>query len=282
MREPSPIDWQPLAAVDDETIAAARTASHYAVQWLGRFGRAFGTPQADDSHTSLSWDSKTKALRNGTEKYELAFDFDRFALTLRQTGQSTKDFSLKNKSDADVRNWLGAGATELGLDPSSLDHDLPYELPGSPLASGKPYNDDTFKSGLAFLHDFYANAATTLESISRQTKGALPVRCWPHHFDIATLIAIDPQTSEEARSIGVGFSPGDETYSTPYLYITPWPYPSTDALTPLPSPGNWHTDGWVGGILKISDLVAVGDQKKALNEFAGTALAQSHSLLGAA
>jgi len=43
-----------------------------------------------------------------------------------------------------------------------------------------------------------------------------PVRIWPHHFDMATLISLRGD-----RTIGVGFVPGDALFPEPYWYVTP-------------------------------------------------------------
>lgn len=55
------------------------------------------------------------------------------------------------------------------------------------------------------------------------------------------------------RSVGVGLSPGDSGYPEPYVYVTPWPYP-TGELPALPW-GHWHTEGWTGAVLRGSALV---------------------------
>jgi hypothetical protein len=53
---------------------------------------------------------------------------------------------------------------------------------------------------------------------------------------------------EEAKTVGVGLSPGDGSYSQPYWYVTPWPYPPQDDLPALTA-GIWHREGWIGAIL---------------------------------
>jgi hypothetical protein len=108
------------------------------------------------------------------------------------------------------------------------------------------------------------------------------VRCWPHHFDIATLIQIDPpHLGEGARSIGVGMSPGDASYAEPYWYVTPWPYPSQDQLGCLPA-GAWNRRGWTGAVLTATEIVreaSAGDQTRLIRNFVGAALSRSHALL---
>ena len=110
--------------------------------------------------------------------------------------------------------------------------DMPYEL--EPISS---YVDD--ERGLKSLGVWYSTAHNALTGLidltdhsSMKMTGAPVVRCWPHHFDMATLFNLG-----EDRSIGVGFSPGDESYDEPYFYCTPWPPPDQTGMTVI-----WH--GW--------------------------------------
>jgi hypothetical protein len=90
--------------------------------------------------------------------------------------------------------------------------------------------------------------------------GAAPVRVWPHHFDVGSVLPLGAGDGDEAPSIGVGLSPGDEGIPEPYFYATPWPPPGADEPLPdLASPGRWRREGWTGAVLTGSDLVAAGD-----------------------
>ena len=83
---------------------------------------------------------------------------------------------------------------------------------------------------------------------------------------MASLVT-DPLDPE--RSIGLGFSPGDDTYTEPYLYATPWPYPDLEKEgLPDPDPQlHWHTAGWVGLILHYRDLCSAPDPQSLLTRF---------------
>jgi hypothetical protein len=85
------------------------------------------------------------------------------------------------------------------------------------------------------------------------------VRGWPHHFDLAALHVLDPEKDpEEARSVGAGLSPGDESYAEPYFYVSPWPAPEPAALPALPGGAHWHTDGFTSAVLSSSAIVDGG------------------------
>jgi hypothetical protein len=73
------------------------------------------------------------------------------------------------------------------------------------------------------------------------------VRCWPHHFDIATLLSLGRGDPERAAAIGIGMSPGDAYYPQPHFYISPWPAPPADALPRPPIPGQLAHPGLRSG-----------------------------------
>jgi hypothetical protein len=108
---------------------------------------------------------------------------------------------------------------------------------------------------------------------------ASAVRCWPHHFDIATLLALDPPTtpSNVARTIGAGLSPGDAGSPGGYWYVTPWPYPVVSEPPPLAAGGAWHRTGWFGAVLPLSHPDA-GDEASN-SAFLASAVAACHELL---
>src|SRR5262249_62334200 len=82
---------------------------------------------------------------------------------------------------------------------------------------------------LAELVAWFGNAGLSLGSIQRQMIGrklaASPVRCWPHHFDIATLTTLPARNAGATGYVGAGLSPGDEYYDEPYFYVSVYPNP---------------------------------------------------------
>jgi hypothetical protein len=95
-----------------------------------------------------------------------------------------------------------------------------------------------------------------LQALVASTKGAEPVRCWPHHFDLATLIVLDACVDREhSRSVGTGLSPGDETFDEPYWYTNAYPSDASATLRALAGGGFWNREGFFGAVLRGSDLV---------------------------
>jgi len=131
----------------------------------------------------------------------------------------------------------------------------------------------------ALLADTFSMADRQLRALAAAVPGASPVRCWPHHFDIATLVALDSSSTpgQFSRSIGVGLSPGDGSYSGGYWYATPWPYPAVSAWPPLAAGGVWHQAGWVGAVLPLAH--ANGRDPASSGRFLESALAACKDLL---
>ena len=96
---------------------------------------------------------------------------------------------------------------------------------------------------------------------------ASPVRCWPHHFDIATLWTLGDGDAQTAPSVGIGMCAGDGYYAQPYFYVTPWPRPAPERLPPLPPPGDWHTTDFVGAVLTGEAIVALPDRITRTRQF---------------
>src|SRR5687767_15146450 len=134
-------------------------------------------------------------------------------------------------------------------------------MPAHPVASGAPFARG---DGAAFaeLARWYANADLLLRALAAAHPAAGPVACWPHHFDIATLMSFGG-----GREVGVGLSPGDHYYAQPYFYVNGHPVPDRSELPQLPAGRMWHRRDWTGAVLTGDALVAAGDQDAAAREF---------------
>src|SRR5262249_35137110 len=169
------------------------------------------------SHTNLGWDDRfggfsTHPLPDGTR---IALRLADLTLAVLNQAGAADALALDGRRDADARAWLGRHIAARSLDPVGLDTPDPYEMPAHAIASGAAYGSAALKEFLAELAAWFANANAALEAIPSQVAGRkldLPqVRCWPHHFDLDRLIALGGD-----RTIGAGFSPGDEFYDEPY------------------------------------------------------------------
>lgn len=268
-----PIAWSILRSQEPTTLAAARSLAHRALQWPARAARANLAPAPDDSHTSFTWHPDRAALltqplpggiwvglRIGV--HELVFI----------KGASAESFALGGTSDGEAGKWLDGKLAAEGLKPASAEK-LPYELP--PALFARPADE---APRLAAVAGWFAAGAELLgevrQKFQRYKPGPGPVRCWPHHFDIATLVALEFGAPERARAIGVGVSPGDDYYAQPYLYVSPYPRPNSDNLPSLPPGGRWHTRDFFGAIATGTDLLALADPQKGMTEIIDAAFAE--------
>ncbi len=226
----------------------ARLQLHWAAQAVAGVGRTLLAQRPDDSQTSFTWsdgalmqeevDGKRAGLR--MEDLTLLVGADSFPMH----GHTLDD------GFAFLESHFGRR-----LNRSSVD------LPDHPVAHGARF--DAEPADCLPLAKLYAEADSLLRSI----EGGSPVRCWPHHFDIATLIDLG-----DSRTIGAGLTPGEEWYHEPYWYVTPWPYPEPSVLAALPI-GHWHTERWTGAVLLASE----GRNPRA---FVEEAVARCRQLLG--
>lgn len=261
--------------MDDKTTEA-RLALHYASQLLAAVGATQLPPREDFSHTALSWHDGALWTDETPAGYQVGLRFSK--LTLEVRGRGT--FACVPLAGLELDTALARLTDAIELDYGVLDRPLArptHELPDHPIGAGAPFPavDEAALSGWS---SWFEHAARHLVSVRSTEAQAGPVYTWPHHFDMATLIALDPaETGESARSIGVGFSPGDGGYPDGYWYVTPWPYPTDlENLPPLPV-GVWHVTGWVGAVLTTDDLSEMPDRTAAL--FLDAAIPAARGLL---
>jgi hypothetical protein len=210
----------------------------------------------------------THALPQGSV---LALDI--VALTLRLSdgpaASAQQAMSLDGRCDADIRAWLGAQMTALGFDATALDAPSPYAMPEHPIGQGATYGGAALAGQLATLVAWYANADAALEQARQRLAGrgidAPRVRCWPHHFDLDSLLTLG--AGDATRTVGLGFCPGDDYYDEPYFYISAYPPPDAAALPALPSVGHWHTHHFTAAVADASRILAASDPQAATEGF---------------
>ena len=241
-------DWTSLRKPAPASLLAARETAHCAAQALARAARANLAPAPDDSHSALLWGPKVKAIVTQAlpKDARAGLDVAKLELVFWSGGR-------EERGGPDGK-WLDAKLAAAGLEPAS-GVKLPYDLPKKELKK-----DD----GLAALERWLAAAADLLAEV-RARHQALhpgPVYLWPHHFDIATLLAVSKE-----KSIGVGISMGDDFYAQPYAYVSPYPSPRVDPsapkLPPLPRGGHWHTEEFFGAVATADELLAQPDPRAA-------------------
>lgn len=276
-----------LRRIPPTDLVDGRALAHRAVQHLSRAARANIAAAPDDSHTSVAWAQgqgcflshpmgEKGALRVGLSLAPLA-------LTVLQDGAVVAEIALANITDADAGAWLDEELGARSLKPST-PIDLPYDLP-TEVAAVDAYAEGGEAVALTALGAWFSLAERLLTKVKADTASIDPgpsdVVCWPHHFDIATYVGLERGGSENAKGIGVGMSPGDESYAQPYFYINPWPHLDPKTLPAAPPPGHWHTEGFVGAIATGEEVLSLSDIDKGLLRFLAGAFDIGRSELGA-
>jgi|KBSMisStaDraftv2_1062788.scaffolds.fasta_scaffold230923_1 hypothetical protein len=271
--------WDELGKIDPKALWEARLQAHHAVQWVARAACANIPPMPGDTQSNMGWNRDQGALvshelrgRSNTLRVGLAIATMTLIVLHDKTAVIDR-FVLDGKLHADAGAWLDGILGNAGLALAS-GASLSYAIPAHPVGEGAAYVSGPQRGEFTVLANWFACADEMLGAI----QGALPqgaaslVRCWPHHFDIATLWTLGEGDAQTAPSVGIGMCPGDAHFGLPYFYVTPWPYPAPEKLPPLPPPGDWHTSGFVGAVLGGDAIVALPDRAIRTRQFLDAAV----------
>jgi hypothetical protein len=254
--------WKTLNPLVAKEISDARLQFHYAAQFAAAMGISYLTPRADDGHTNLGWDPRHEALRSRevralSHAIHVAVRPADLTLMVLLDGSIGQRIPLPGLTIREAETSLRAALAAAGVDSRRLTLRRHYQLPPHPVAGGNSF-DTTRSEDFAELSNWYGNAAAVLAELCSRTGGS-EVRCWPHHFDIATLATIAP-----GRTSGAGMLPGDAMCPEPYFYVNANPAPRADQLTArVEGGGVWNTDEWTGAILIGSRLDPDGSTQAA-------------------
>ncbi|MEO1680839.1 MAG: hypothetical protein AAFU80_22050 [Pseudomonadota bacterium] len=269
-----------LARLDD--LPRARDAAHAAAQLLMRAAATNIPVREDYSHTALTWLPPNRQFVTGpmgdkNVRVALALSPLSLIVSLGQGLQVTH--MLAGTTPHAALGWLDARLAANGLTPASHvegSSDLPEGVAGL-----TTFERDLDMASLAAWYDLASGALSTLANAQSALRpGPSPVRTWPHHFDIATYVALADGDAEDAPGIGVGMAPGDAAYPDPYFYVNPWPMPAPDALPQAPSPGHWHVEGFVGAVATAPELLGLADISGGTDAFLDAAFSAGIRLLG--
>jgi len=266
-------------------LGPARALAHAAVQLLTKAARANLEAAPDDSHSNLGWDSEpqrfvSQPLPGANGEAYVGLSFSPFELSLIDSATGASVYPLNGRTLAEAAAWLDDVLDSVALKPTA-SVPLPYDLPDD--VAGVARIPDALPDGLSSIATWFDIADNAFKKLASDhaglTPGPSPVRCWPHHFDIGTYISLEAGDAETAKGIGVGMSPGDESYDQPYFYVNPWPHLDPAALPDAPTPGHWHTQGFVGAIATGEEILNTPKIEKALSGFLESAFGIGYTLL---
>lgn len=281
--------WIELGAMSPTELTDARLQLHHAAQLASSPARTLLPEAGDHGHTNLGWLGRRQALAgrdlSGDRSLRVALDVARLAIVFVDDSGEALDEPLPLHGRTSKDAWSALARTVERHTDRELPPELeppPYDLPAHPLTSGAAFVREP-RAAFAELARWFDNTHGLLASIADRDEGRPEVRCWPHHFDLATLLTVERGPGGAAtKTVGVGLSPGDETRAEPYWYVTPWPYPEDTALPELPGAGYWHTAGFTAAILTGTALVdgAKGDEQRGrVDEFLDGAISAARDVL---
>jgi hypothetical protein len=252
--------WRPLDPARDRRLKDARLELHHAAQLVAGFGVSYLPHRDDDSHTNMEWLPALNALASnpvGDQALRLGVRPRNLNLLAIVGDAESSCFMLATRTLGEAIEWIRRTTAHHGLDAAAYALPSHYAIPPHPVVDGRPF-DVSGRAEFEQLDAWFADAALLLERIAADHATASPVRCWPHHFDIATLIDVAP-----GRTIGVGLEPGDDYYDEPYWYVNLHPAPAANAaMPPLDGNGVWHTHEWIGAVLPASRLDAATEEQQ--------------------
>jgi hypothetical protein len=274
-------NWLQIDPARGGTLTDARLQLHHAVQLAASAGISYLAKRSDDSHTNFEWIGGSETLASnpipaGTTRIRVGICVADFTVAvLSERGDVRASHPLIGETVAGAAAWLRSELQSAGLEGSAFTLARHYEIPDHAVARGGRF--DPARADLGELSRWFANGAAVLQQVRSAERGASEVRCWPHHFDIATLITLRPE-----KTVGVGLEPGDVYYDEPYFYVNARPQPRVEALPEtLAGGGFWHTHEWIGAVLPASRLPAHGgEQLEQVTRFLASAVPACKALVG--
>lgn len=224
----------------------ARLAAHYATQLVAAAGVTLLEPDPSFHYSSTTFDPARRGLVGAPLP-----DGRQASLGLGDLILSVGDDSLPllGRTPREAVAWLSEVLSQNVRLPE-------WDMPAGPTLEYPALEATT--AGLERLAHWYAASFRVLDAFAPADGEASPLRVWPHHFDLATLVTLDASDDpEQSKSVGLGMTPGDAGIPAPYLYVTPWPYPEGRPTPALPS-GRWNTDGWYGAVLDAEAVSSEG------------------------
>ncbi len=259
-----------------ENLFESWREAHYAAQAAAELGKGWAEPRGDDSHTSFAWfrGEDGRGLEGvpatGPKGLVCRLKFEGLELSLYDgKGRTVADFTLAGHTLAEAMAWMETACThELG---PRLQASVPApDLPAHAVASGAVFTPDP--DGENDVADVYDATFLVLERLRGVDSRFGEVRCWPHHFDMASLAVVEQDgAGAMTKTIGVGITPPDGLDDHGYWYVSPW---AREGVAGEPvyralSHGRWqHRGGGVSmALLSVHEVAGEGDRSHKLAAF---------------
>ena len=200
-----------LGAVDPTGLTDSRLQLHHAAQFVAAFGQNVIDARPDDSHRTMAWDEEAGRFVSeaGPDNLHAFVAPDPLSIGLVRDGEIVSSLRLMGTTLRTARAWMTKSMSEALGDPDFELEWPEYDMPGHFVVEGRPFQAKP--GSMQELARWFSGAAKRLTQVVDDEPAAAPVRTWPHHFDIATLIVLATDSDGVAsRSVGIGMSPGDD------------------------------------------------------------------------
>ena len=110
---------------------------------------------------------------------------------------------------------------------------------------------------LSYYLSWATKVSRCLELFRMKLRGHFTqLHLWTHGFDFS----VEWFTGKNDEQIGIGISPGDDKYESPYLYVNPYPFKQKMDELVLPI-GIWHTGDWNGIKVEWKNIENMSEQE---------------------
>jgi len=190
-REIKPV-WSTVGEIDPRELVEARIQLHWAVQPVMAFADCALEHVSDDSQANLGWRDDLEALagRQRPDGFSAGLRIPDMTLMVFDEGGATADsITLEGQTIDSAVSWLEeVVAARSGGPPERPIRIRDYEMPAHPVAEGAAFVLD-YSPAFAELARWFANGNLALKELTSSDRGWAEVRCWPHHFDLGTVIS---------------------------------------------------------------------------------------------
>ncbi len=258
----SPGEWRHIRSTPRETLQAALTEMHHAVQLVAAAGEAFAERHSDGSHRTTRWSADRRRLVGadftGGYPFRMALEPDAMCLVLlERSGDVLGGIELPGRTLAEAYDWMGRAATTYLGRPYD-----PVSPPAFPIAGhGQSRRFASPSEGVRRAATaLFAMADPIVGSVSEGQQGAGPVRCWPHEFDLSATVHFAGVTGGvSGQSVRFGLAPHGGGYDSWYWFVSLWPTLGDGEATALDGPGRLHRGEWSGAVLAGETILGAGD-----------------------
>jgi hypothetical protein len=257
-----------------DTWRPTRDTLQQRVRVIGEAAKQLAAPLSHWWHAALvpgDGELTTRPFHGADGAFDVTVDLREHQVHVQGGGFVPLDLPTDHFVAAFVAALSAAGA-DVDLDPAGF-------------ASPDVYDREAvsrFAGAIAHLVPILSSATVSLGGETG------PVNLWPHHFDLAVswlsgrlVPGVDPTDEENAaEQVTLGFSTGDEAIDDPYCFATAYPLPGGLVGSILPSPAEWLSEAFTGGVLRYGAALATGEPSGAIGAFYRTFLAEAAMRMG--